>query len=79
MMWTVMSNRLAWPAGTVLGAADLSGCNIDVLVQGGHLAPVENYRTPSEQKPDSPRKISKVKPVDPAANDDSAEEPEEQE
>ena len=79
MMWTVTSNRLAWPAGTVLCAGDLAGCNIGALVQGGHLAVVQSNRTPSEQTPDSPRKMSRMKPVDPAANDDSAEEPEEQE
>lgn len=76
MSFRVMSNRLAWPAGTVLGADDLAGCNIDALVQGGHLAP-EKKRTP--QMPDSPPYKSKKKPVDPVAEDDSAEEPEEQE
>jgi len=76
MMWTVMSNRLAWDAGTVLGADDLAGCNIEALVQGGHLAPAPQ-RTP--QTPDSPPYKSKKKPVDPVTEDESAEEPEEQE
>jgi len=76
MSFRVMSNRLAWPAGTVLGADDLAGCNIEALVAGGHLAP-EKKRTPSEQVPVSPR--SKKKPVDPVIEDNSAEEPEEQE
>ena len=76
MKWTVMSKRLAWPAGTVLGADDLVGCNIDALVAGGHLAPAPQ-RTP--QMPDSPPYKSKKKPVDPVIEDDSAEEPEEQE
>jgi hypothetical protein len=74
-----MSKRLAWPAGTVLGANDLAGCNIEALVQGGHLAPVQQTRTPSEQVPDSPPYKSRKKPVDPVTEDDSADEPEEQE
>lgn len=55
-----------------------SQCNIDALVQGGHLAP-EQKRTPSEQVPVSPRGRKKVEPVDPVTDNDSAEEPEEQE
>ena len=76
MKWTVMSKRLAWAAGTVLGADDLAGCNIEALVQGGHLAPVAE-RTP--QTPERPPYKSKKKPVDPVIEDNSAEEPEEQE
>jgi hypothetical protein len=76
MMWSVMSNRLAWPAGTVLGADDLEGCNIEALVQGGHLAVAQ---MPSEQVPDSPRYKSKAKPVEPVSENDTAAEPEEQE
>jgi hypothetical protein len=79
MMWKVESNRLAWPAGTVLGAADLAGCNIDALVQGGHLAPVQGKRTPADQVPDGPRRKKKVEPEQPVTDDNSAEEPEEQE
>ena len=41
MKWTVLSHRMAWDAGTVLTEADLVGCNIDALVQGGHLAPAD--------------------------------------
>jgi len=78
MSFRVMSNRLAWPAGTVLGAGDLAGCNIDALVQGGHLAPA-GKRTPSDEVPVSPRGKRKVEPVAPVTEDDSAEEPEEQE
>jgi hypothetical protein len=77
MMFKVISQRLAWDAGTVLGADDLAGCNIEALVQGGHLVPVQNKRTP--QMPDSPPYKSKKKPVDPVTEDESAEEPEEQE
>jgi len=77
MTWTVTSERLGWSAGTQVGADDLAGCNIDALVQGGHLVPVQNKRTP--QMPDSPPYKSKKKPVDPVTEDESAEEPEEQE
>jgi ribosomal protein L12E/L44/L45/RPP1/RPP2 len=76
MSYSVMSHRLAWPVGTVLSADDLEGCNIDALLQGGHLAAAE---MPSEQTPDSPRYKSKAKPVTPASENDTADEPEEQE
>ncbi|HEY7823332.1 MAG TPA: hypothetical protein VIG24_10880 [Acidimicrobiia bacterium] len=79
MTFRVESKRLAWPAGTVLGADDLAGCNIDALVQGGHLAPVKGKRTPDEQAPGTPRRSKKVEPEQPVTDDDSAEEPEEQE
>lgn len=62
MKWTVLSHRMAWDAGTVLTEADLVGCNIDALVQGGHLAPAD-------------MKTNK-QPVHPAPND-PADEPEE--
>lgn len=78
MKWRVMSERLAWSAGTVLGADDLAGCNIDALVQGGHLAPVVEKEMPSA-KAEGPRRKSKVEPADPVTEDESAEEPEEQE
>jgi len=77
MSWRVMSKRLAWPAGTVLSSGDLAGCNIDALVQGGHLAPVQ--QTAPKQVPVSSRHKSKTQPVDPVTAYDSAEEPEEQE
>jgi hypothetical protein len=70
MRYLVTSDRMDWPRGTEVDAADLSG-NINVLVQVGHLAPVT----------DRP-KTKKVKwePVEPVSvDDDSAEEPEEQE
>ncbi|HEY7821588.1 MAG TPA: hypothetical protein VIG24_02080 [Acidimicrobiia bacterium] len=78
MSWKVMSKRLAWPAGTVLGADDLAGCNIEALVQGGHLAPVAKKQEPAP-KVDGPRRKTKVEPEEPETDDDSAEEPEEQE
>jgi len=79
MSWRVKSRRLAWDAGTVLSADDLAGCNIDALVQGGHLEPVtKSKRTPPVQVPDDPQK-KKAKPVEPVTDDELAEEPEEQE
>lgn len=49
MKYAVMSSRLSWPQGAVLTVGDLVGCNIDALVQGGHLAPVKatTKRTPA--------------------------------
>ena len=67
MTWKVQSGRLAWPAGTVVGVSDLAGCNIDALVQGSHLAPVENKRSPAEQVMDNPiLEKSPAKPVETA-------------
>ena len=63
-MWRVESDRMAWAAGTTLTADDLSGCNIEALVAGGHLAPVQG------------KVKSKRMPVDPVP-DDTADEPEE--
>jgi hypothetical protein len=65
MMWTVLSHRLSWPSGTSVSAADLEGCNIGALVQGGHLALAQDD--------------SKIRPVATVIVNESAEEPEEQE
>jgi hypothetical protein len=62
MTWTVTSHRLPWASGTVVGQDELAGCNIDALVTGGHLSPVQPKTT--------------KKPVVPA--DEPADEPEEQ-
>jgi hypothetical protein len=69
MRYVVTSDRLDWPRGSQVDAADLSG-NIAVLVQSGHLSPVA----------DEPKgKKAKLEPVQPdPVDDDSAEEPEEQ-
>jgi hypothetical protein len=64
MTYRVLSERMVWPAGSYVGADDLAGCNIDALVQGGHLVP-------GQPKP------KKRMPVDPVP-DDTADEPEEQ-
>lgn len=54
MRYKVLSHRLDWPAGTVLTTEDLAGCNIDALVQAGHLTlSVEPPKTPkTPAKPD---------------------------
>lgn len=62
MMWKVTSRRLPWASGTVVGQDELAGCNIDALVAGGHLSPVQ---------PNTPKM-----PAVPA--DEPADEPEEQ-
>jgi hypothetical protein len=67
MMYQVLSKRLAWPAGTVLSADDLAGCNINLLVATGHLTPA----------PTPKKKSSKWEPEQPVTEDDSAEQPEE--
>jgi hypothetical protein len=58
--WQVLSDRMAWPAGTVLSMEVLAGCNSGALVQGGHLGPV----------PDQPiRKRTPVVPVPETADE----------
>jgi hypothetical protein len=47
MKWQVMSSRLVWPAGTVLTVKELAGCNINALVEGGHLSPVTDRKRTS--------------------------------
>ena len=74
MMYQVQSDRMARPAGSVLSADDLAGCNIEALIEGGHLAPVAK----AQAAPDVPQKMSKRTPVEPVP-DDTAEGPEEQE
>jgi hypothetical protein len=59
----VVSGRLPWAAGTVVGADVLAGCNIGALVEGGHLQP-------------EPKGTKKRTPVVPVPND-TADEPEE--
>ena len=69
MKYLVKSDRMSWPRGSKVDASDLSG-NIDVLVQTGHIVPVED-------EPNS--KKAKLEPVQPdPVDNDSAQEPEEQ-
>jgi hypothetical protein len=44
MTFRVTSDRQPWERGAVLSADDLAGCNIEALVYGGHLAPVEDKK-----------------------------------
>jgi hypothetical protein len=67
MMYQVLSKRLAWPAGSIVSAADLAGGNIEMLVATGHLTPAP-----------TPKKKSKWEPEQPVTDDDAAEQPEEQ-
>jgi hypothetical protein len=66
MIYEVCSDRMQWPAGTVIGADALAGCNIVALTEGGHLRPVPELKT-----------TKKRTPVVPVPND-TADEPEEQ-
>jgi hypothetical protein len=56
MRWQVASTRMPWPEGTVVDGAGLAGCNIDALVQGGHLAPAPT------SKPGAPAKKTAREP-----------------
>jgi len=64
MKYQVVTSRMPWSAGTLLDTNALAGCNIEALVQGGHL----------ELVPEQPTK--KRTPVVPVP--DTADEPEEQ-
>jgi hypothetical protein len=76
MRYEVKSNRLGFDVGAVVGADDLRGCNIDALVQGGHLAPASMTRQ-SEAPAPEPKTTKQRSPVVPVPNE-SADEPEEQ-
>jgi hypothetical protein len=65
MRFEVVSDRMPWPAGTVVGADALAGCNIVALTEGGHLRAVPELNT-----------TEKRSPVVPVPND-TADEPEE--
>ena len=68
MKFTVTSDRMSFPRGTVVHSDDLAGGNIAVLVATGHLTPAP-----------SPNEKTKWKPEPPVTVEDSADEPEEQE
>ena len=64
MTYRVLSSRMPWPAGTVLDMTALAGCNIEALVQGGHLGLVPDQpkkkRTPVvpvPKKADEPKEL----------------------
>ena len=55
MKYEVVSDRLDWPADTVLSVRDLAGCNIEALVAAGHLRPARpTKRTPAPAPDPSP-------------------------
>ena len=64
MNYEVLTSRMPWPVGTLLDTNALAGCNIEALVQGGHL----------ELVPDQPKK--KRTPV--VTVPETADEPKEQ-
>jgi hypothetical protein len=66
MRYLVLSKRMDWPEGSVVDAAELAGCNIEMLVATGHLTPAP-----------TPKKKNKWEPEPPVTDDDSADEPEE--
>jgi hypothetical protein len=76
MKYEVKSNRIGFKVGSVVDANDLAGCNIDALVQGGHLAPASITRNPEPPAPE-PKTTKQRSPVVPVPNE-SADEPEEQ-
>jgi len=67
--YLVTSRRLDWPTGSVLTTTDLAGCNIDMLVATGHLAPhVEHSKSKSlpvtpALEPD-PEPVNEQEPLD---------------
>jgi len=67
--YIVTSRRLDWPEGSVLTTAALAGCNIEMLVQTGHLAPhVEHKQSktvpvPPALEPD-PEPVDEQEPLD---------------
>ena len=71
MMYRVLSKRMAFPEGSLVSADDLGG-NLSVLLAGGKVVPVE------EAPKKASKKLQEPEP-DPALEDYSAEEPEEQE
>jgi hypothetical protein len=64
MTFEVLSDRMPWPAGSVVSADALAGCNIVALTEGGHLRL-------------APKTTKQRSPVVPVPNE-SADEPEEQ-
>lgn len=44
----VISNRLDWPAGTIINRDDIGG-NVDALILGGHLQEVKTVQATQSQ------------------------------
>lgn len=50
MKYRVISDRLTWPAGTIVDADQLAGSSIAVLTAGGHLAEVDGTPEPEPEE-----------------------------
>ena len=48
MNYKVTSDRMPWPAGQIVTDDDLEGCNIEALLDGGHLAKARNTKPDPE-------------------------------
>ena len=48
MEFRVISNRLTWPAGTIIDRKDIGG-NVDALILGGHLQEVKTLTQTQSQ------------------------------
>ena len=46
MKYKVTSDRLRWERGTIVNADDLTGSNIGVLINAGHLVEVDHTPEP---------------------------------
>lgn len=54
MDYQVMSSRLGLPAGSLVSETDLQECNIEALVESGHLVvvtskPAKQHKTQTEE------------------------------
>ena len=50
MKYRVTSDRLRWERGTIVDADDLTGSNIGVLINAGHLVEVDDTPEPEPQE-----------------------------
>ena len=48
MNYKVTSDRLQWDAGQIVTEDDLDGCNIEALLDSGHLAKARNTKPDPE-------------------------------
>jgi hypothetical protein len=44
MNYRVTSDRMPWKSGQIVTDDDLEGCNIEALLDGGHLAKARNTK-----------------------------------
>lgn len=50
MKYKVTSDKLRWPAGTIVDADELAGSNIGVLINASHLVEVDDTPEPEPQE-----------------------------